>query len=208
MANLPTHYKNMTPKPYIRPHDLKGQPQAVTIKELAIEKIYDAGLKHKIDTWVVYFEETQKYLVGREIILDMIAETTGQEDPTNWPGHVIELFVRWEDHGGKKWELVRVRKATSSPKPVSAPQSEEAQHAAPQQKAPFQPSEGNSAKTDTPKDAFYAHAFGVLGIDKDTAADILRQCESDFELALVELKKNHTPPPADSEQAAEAAEKA
>ena len=200
MSNLPNHYKNMTRKAYIRPHDLKGQPQAVTIKRIAIEKIYDVGVKRKVDTWVVYFEETEKYLVGREVILDMIAEATGEEDPHSWPGQVIELFVQWEEHGGRKWELVRVQEATSQP--VDTPVL------ASTQKAPPKPSEGNGAKSDNPKDAYYAHAFGTLGMDKDTTADILRQCEGDFELALVELMKRHTPPPTESAQAAEAAEKA
>lgn len=191
------HYKDMYPKPYLRPHDLKGATRVLTIKGTGIQKIYDAGAKKKVDTWVIYFEQTPKYLVGREVILDMISQATGETDPDNWAGHPIELFVRWEEHGGKKWELVRVQEATSQPpqQPSQAPKSKAISQAAdhPQSSAP-QPAVNNGVKADTPKDAYYAHAFGTLRMDKETTSDILIQCKNDYELALKELKKHHTPP--------------
>jgi hypothetical protein len=94
---------------YLKKDDV-APPQVWTITDVKEQSVTSPGKEPK-DKLVLFFDGTQKGLVLNMANGDALYDMTGQEDPEEWIGQRVELFV--DDnvaYAGKRVGGVRLRK--------------------------------------------------------------------------------------------------
>jgi len=86
----------------------------VEIELCRIEKFENGGSSSEKP--VVYFRKQRSGLVIGSTVWDQLADATGEEDSSDWPGHIVELFRSTTTYAGKTVPAIRVRKPGATPK--------------------------------------------------------------------------------------------
>jgi hypothetical protein len=99
---------------YLKKDDV-SPPQVWTITDVKEQTVTAPGKEPK-DKLVLFFDGTQKGLVLNMTNGDALYDMTGQDDPEEWIGQRVELFV--DDavaYAGKRIGGVRLRKPKDEP---------------------------------------------------------------------------------------------
>jgi hypothetical protein len=108
-------YRSYNDGSYLKKEDV-SPPLVLTITDVA-ERTVTAPGKEPKDKLVLLFKETKKGLVLNMSNGDSLFAITGFEDPSEWIGEQVELYV--DDnvaYAGKRVGGVRLRKPNSSAK--------------------------------------------------------------------------------------------
>lgn len=107
-------YRAYSDGQFLRKDDVKS-PQAWTITDVKEQAVTAPGKEPK-DKVVLFFDGTHKGLVLNMANGDALYDMTGHEDPEEWIGERVELFV--DDkvaYAGKRVGGVRLRKPKDEP---------------------------------------------------------------------------------------------
>jgi len=122
MTRLPDDYRDMYPKPFLDHRDLQGKAHLMTIKSVASQELHNSKTNQKELKWILHFERARKYLILNQTMAEAVAKATGENNPHNWAGKVVEIYPTQVDAFGQTHDVVRVRKAKP---PVAAPKPDE-----------------------------------------------------------------------------------
>lgn len=95
---------------FLRCIDLNGKPLTVTISGVTLEELQMQGGK-KEKKPVVYFEESDKSLVGNKTNIMAIASQLGPETD-DWTGKQVTLVPAKDRLGGKLVDCIRIQGET------------------------------------------------------------------------------------------------
>ena len=99
---------------YLKKDDV-SDPQVWTITDVKEQTVTAPGKDPK-DKLVLFFDGTQKGLVLNMTNGDALYDMTGQDDPEEWIGQQVELFVDEQvAYAGKRIGGVRLRKPKEGP---------------------------------------------------------------------------------------------
>jgi hypothetical protein len=107
-------YKAYSDGQYLKKEDVIP-PQVWTVTDVKEQTVTTPGKEPK-DKLVLFFDGTKKGLILNMSQGDALLDMTGHEDPEEWIGHRVELYV--DDsvaYAGKKVGGVRLRKPKDEP---------------------------------------------------------------------------------------------
>jgi phage baseplate assembly protein gpV len=107
-------YRAYSDGSYLKKDDV-SPPQVWTITDVKEQTVTAPGKEAK-DKLVLFFDGTQKGLVLNMANGDALYDMTGHDDPEEWIGERVELFVDDNvNYAGKRVGGVRLRKPTKEP---------------------------------------------------------------------------------------------